>query len=178
MIKKFTLIILFNIISIAVVFAETNKLHPYPFYMNKLISIAKANPKAPFAAMIVDKNTGEVLSVGLNKVHSENNPTLHGEIVAINNCSKEHPNINWNNTVLLTTAEPCPMCESAIVWAGIPIVVYGTSIDYLKSQGWNQIDIDSNSVIKNASFYHGKVIGGVLSKKTDLLFERKIKNIS
>ncbi len=145
---------------------------PYSYYMKILLKIAKTQQKAPFAAMVVNKQNGSIVSVGLN--NSRRNPLLHGEIVAMNNAIKKTPDINWKQMILITTAEPCAMCMSDIIWAGIPLTVYGTSIPYLKKQHWDQIDIRARDVIKKAnSFYHGKIIGGVLHNNTDQLFIKK-----
>ncbi len=46
------------------------------YYMQIAISLAKNNPKAPFAALIVDNKTGKILSKGLNSVQV--NPAFHG----------------------------------------------------------------------------------------------------
>ena len=37
------------------------------------------------------------------------------------------------------------MCQGAILWSGIETVVYGTSIRFLQSQEWRQIDIMAES---------------------------------
>jgi tRNA(Arg) A34 adenosine deaminase TadA len=137
--------------------------------MEILIQLAKNNTRAPFAAMIVDAVTGEILSKGLN--NSVLNPTEHGEVVAINNFAKLHPNRSYRETILYTTAESCPMCMSAIVWSKIALTVYGTSIPFLIEKGWGQITIRSEEVVEHASsIYSGTVIGGILKEQTDLLF--------
>lgn len=144
-------------------------LKSHEYYMELLVQLAKKNPGAPFAAMIVDAKTGEILSKGLN--NSVTNPTEHGEIVSINNYALLNPYKSYKDTILYTTAESCPMCMSAIVWAKISLTVYGTSIPFLIESGWGQITIRSEDIVRHASsFYHGKVIGGVLKEQTDPLF--------
>ena len=69
------------------------------------------------------------------------NPIWHGEIDVINRLAEAHPNIDGTQLVLYTTAESCPMCQSAVVWTGIETVVFGSSIHFLQSRGWWQIDI-------------------------------------
>lgn len=140
------------------------------YYMQRAIQLAKHNPKAPFAAVIVDNESGKIIAEGLNA--SNVNPTFHGEIVAINDCIKKHPHIDWSKVTLYTTGEPCPMCQSAIIWAGISRVVFATSIEYLKTHGWNQINISASEVNLKAPFYKGTITGGILAKKTDVLFNR------
>ena len=140
-------------------------------YMQMLVKLAHQNPKAPFAAMIVETKTGKILCEGLN--HSSLNPTFHGEMVAINNCAAKYPGMKWSETTLYTTAEPCSMCASAIVWADIPHLVYGTSIPSLINLGWDQINIRAQGVVDKSPFYHGDIKGGILSDETDKLFVRE-----
>lgn len=142
----------------------------YTKYMQRLIELAKQNPQYPFAAMIIDQQTGEVLCEGLN--NTSLNPTWHGEIRAINACAEKYPSLNWSKTTLITTAEPCPMCMSAIIWAGIPTVVYGTSIHYLIENKWNQIHINSPEVAQKSPFYRGTIVEGVLHQETNKLFKK------
>jgi tRNA(adenine34) deaminase len=132
------------------------------------IEAAMGSPIAPFGAVIVDRRTGEIVCTGANDSHG--NPTHHGEIVAINNCAREHPGLEWREMALYTTAEPCPMCAGAITWARIGETVYGTSIDTLVSLGVGQILIDSPTVARSAPFYRGRFIAGVLRAETDRLF--------
>lgn len=136
--------------------------------MRLAIEIGKRNPVAPFGAVIVRRADGAVSASGLND--SRANPTLHGEIVAIDDYVARHGNRGWGEQILYTTAEPCPMCMSALVWAGIGGVVYGTSIERLRQVGFHQIGIAAASVIAAAPFYHGGLRGGVLAAETDALF--------
>jgi len=73
--------------------------------------------------------------------------------------------------VLYTTAEPCPVCQSAVEWAGIPWVVYGSSIPFLQGLGWWQIDIRAGEVARRTPFRRTAVLGGVLAKECNALFE-------
>jgi tRNA(adenine34) deaminase len=147
---------------------QSNKLDEH--YMKIALELAKHNPKAPFAALIVDNKTGKILAKGLNA--NIINPTFHGEMVAINNCAKQHPHVDWSNVTLYTTAEPCSMCQSAVVWARIPRVVFATSFEYLISQGWDQIDIHASEINKRSPFYKGTITGGILADSTNILFDK------
>jgi tRNA(Arg) A34 adenosine deaminase TadA len=137
-------------------------------YMRHAIEAAGNNPQAPFGAVIVDRERKEILAKGFNQ--SSQNPVWHGEIDAINRCAADHPGIDWKRLALYTTAEPCPMCQSAIVWAGMPLVAYGTSIPFLKQLGWGQIDIRAEQVAQAATFRATTVIGGVLENECNALF--------
>lgn len=138
-------------------------------YMAMAIDLAEAGP-GPFGTVIVDPQADKVVCTGVNQ-HTVS-PILHGEIVAINNCAKIEPRVDWRKLDLYTSAEPCPMCQSAIVWAGISRVIYGTSIDDLVQFGIRQIRLDSPTVSAAASFYSGSIISGVLKTRSDTLYRR------
>ena len=139
--------------------------------MRLAIAAAKANPFYPFGAVIIGAADRAVLAEGVN--NSRANPTLHGEIVAINNYVSRHANQGWSEGILYTTGEPCPMCMSAIVWAGIGGVVYGSSISTLVQAGIAQIMIEASAVRGAALFYRGQIMGGVLGAETDALFRNR-----
>lgn len=84
----------------------------------------KHNHGGPFGAVIVDK-TGKILATGHNMVLIDHDPTAHGEIVAIRNATKKLGTHDLSDCTLYTSAEPCPMCLSAIIWSNIKTVYYG-----------------------------------------------------
>lgn len=108
-----------------------------------------------------------------------------GEMVAINNCTKiltdpqgeyrlsaaEVSEI-WPTLSLYTNAESCPMCASAIRWAGFREYIYGTSINTLIDKGWGQIRISSVDVFRQSFDLPnaGRLIADVLSNETDPYF--------
>ena len=77
----------------------------------------------PFGAVIV-KN-GVIIGRGHNCVVKEQDPTLHGEMMAIKDACHNIKNFDLKGTQIYTTAEPCPMCLGAILWAGIEEIYYG-----------------------------------------------------
>tara|TARA_B100000686_G_scaffold182144_1_gene189169 strand:- start:430 stop:894 length:465 start_codon:yes stop_codon:yes gene_type:complete len=79
----------------------------------------------PFGSVIVKDN--KIISEGFNKVTSTNDPTAHGEIVAIRNSCKILNNFSLKGCDIYTSCEPCPMCLSAIYWARIDRVYYANT---------------------------------------------------
>ncbi len=77
----------------------------------------------PFGSVIV--RNGEVIGRGHNCVIKKNDPTCHGEIEAIRNACAELGDFDLSGCEIYTTAEPCPMCLGAILWANIDRVYYG-----------------------------------------------------
>lgn len=92
------------------------------------INESKANVKnnyksgGPFGAAIV--KDGTIITSGHNTVVENTDPTAHAEINAIRKASKKLGTHDLSGCVLYTSAEPCPMCLSAIIWANIKKVYY------------------------------------------------------
>lgn len=139
-------------------------------HMAHAITLAHSSPMFPFGAVIVHRDTAEVLAEGRNTAGV--NPVMHAEIDAICNLSKVRPGGFWSDVVLYTTAEPCPMCQSAIAWSGIPTVHYGTSIKWLQANGWRQIDIHAEEVARRTPFHGVALHGGVAEEDCNALFEK------
>jgi len=76
-------------------------------HMREAIVAARNSPALPFGVVIVARATGAVLARGSNR--TDESPTFHAEIDAINRCAAAHPGIDWKGLDLYTTAEPCPM---------------------------------------------------------------------
>jgi tRNA(adenine34) deaminase len=138
-------------------------------YMRRAIELARNAPDLPFGALIVDGQSGEIVAEGWNRTVL--NPLWHGEVDAINQLAKVRLDADWTQLVLYTTAESCPMCQSAIVWSGIGAVVYGTSIRFLQSRGWRQIDVVAEEIVRRTPFRKCVLIGGILEQECNALFE-------
>jgi len=84
-----------------------------------------ANGGGPFGCIIVKDD--KIIAEGSNKVTPNNDPTAHGEIVAIREACKKLNNFSLNGCELYSTCEPCPMCLSAIYWARIDKIYYANT---------------------------------------------------
>jgi tRNA(adenine34) deaminase len=115
-----------------------------------------------FGAVIV--RDGQVLARGRNLGRTNDDPTAHGEMVAIRRCLADHGSAALRGTTLYTTGEPCVMCMGAIVWCGIGRLVFAASVPQIGSL-MNQIMITSAEVAAKASFDPVKITGGVLAKE-------------
>lgn len=80
----------------------------------------------PFGSVIV--KDGLVIAKGHNQVIKNQDPTCHGEMMAIHKACKKLGTFDLNGCELYTTAEPCPMCLGAILWANISKVYFGCNI--------------------------------------------------
>ena len=79
----------------------------------------------PFGSVIVKNN--KIISEGMNRVTKSNDPTAHGEIVAIRNACKNLGDFSLKGCELYTSCEPCPLCLSAIYWSRIDKVYYANT---------------------------------------------------
>ena len=93
------------------------------------LSIESAKSKGgPFGSVIVKDN--KIIAEGSNQVTINNDPTAHGEIVAIRSACQKLNTFNLSGCDLYSSCEPCPMCLSAIYWSRIENVFYAnTRID-------------------------------------------------
>ena len=89
----------------------------------------------PFGAVILKDN--EMIASSHNTVIKTNDPTAHAEVNAIRIASKKLNRFDLSDCILLTSSEPCPMCLSAIMWAGIKKVYYGCDIHDAKEIGFS-----------------------------------------
>jgi guanine deaminase len=76
----------------------------------------------PFAALIVKQ--GQIVGAGRSLQRALNDPTAHGEIVAIRDACKRLGTTDLSGCEIYTTCEPCLLCVSAIWWAKISKMYY------------------------------------------------------
>ena len=107
------------------------------------------NQGGPFGSIIGKQ--GKIIAEGFNKVTSTNDPTAHGEIVAIREACKKLNTFNLKGCDLYSSCEPCPMCLSAIYWAHIDKIFYANTredakdIDFDDSLIYTEINKDKNN---------------------------------
>ena len=80
----------------------------------------------PFGSVVV--KDGRIIGRGHNQVLAEHDPTCHGEVQAIRDACKNLGTHDLSGCELYTTAEPCPMCLGAILWANLDKVYYGCNV--------------------------------------------------
>lgn len=100
-----------------------------------------------FGAVIV--KDGEVVSRSHDTEKTERDPTAHAELTAIREAATLLGR-HLDGCQVISTHEPCPMCATAIVWAGIETVVYGYSIREALQQGRRRIDLPCREIFERA----------------------------
>ncbi len=88
----------------------------------------------PFGAAIVKE--GKVICVLSNTVLKDHDATAHAEINAIRKAGEILKTHDLTGCTIYATGYPCPMCLSAIIWANIKEVYYGTDLEDAEKIGF------------------------------------------
>jgi len=107
-------------------------------------SMLTDNPR-PFGASVVHTSSGKQLVRALNAVRQRCDPSAHAEVQAIRLATRSLKQLSLAGYTLYTTCEPCPMCMSTALWAGLDRVVYGATIADA-NRHCNQIQIPATEV--------------------------------
>lgn len=104
-------------------------------------------------AAVVD-GAGQIIAKGRTTVGQDNDPTAHAEVNAIREACRrlgvsQFPDGCW----LYSTFEPCPLCASAALWAGIDGIVYANNPDHRgKEENWSFFSCEE--VLRAGSYIH------------------------
>jgi tRNA(Arg) A34 adenosine deaminase TadA len=109
-------------------------------YMKKSCELSELSVKrggGPFGAVIIEKQSGEIIGKGHNMVTINRDPTLHAEMVAISDACHNLNTHDLSGCAIYTSCEPCPMCLAAIYWARIDEVYFGNTKEDAKRIGFD-----------------------------------------
>ena len=131
-----------------------------------LANIASSNGEVPVAAIIVDKDTKEIISKATNLVEYNTNAICHAELIAINKATAKLASKYCTNTEIYINLQPCQMCYSAICIAKISTIYYGA------------YDHDNGYLYHHSGLYKPEIYGGIMeteSKKIIKNFFQKLR---
>jgi len=110
-------------------------------FMERAIELAengiRCGDGGPFGAVVVWNE--KIIGEGWNRVLATNDPTAHGEIVAIRDACAKAADFSLEGCEIYTTGQPCPMCLGAIHWARISAIYYGFSIQDASEIGFDDV---------------------------------------
>lgn len=125
--------------------------------------------QTPFGAAVVSTADATPLMFRLNAVAAEHDPSSHAEVRVLRAACKRLKTTRLEGYTLYTTCEPCPMCMSMALWAGIDRVVYGATIADA-SRHCSQIYIPARTVARRSDM-NCRVDGPVGRRECVALFE-------
>ncbi|MCL4448447.1 MAG: tRNA adenosine(34) deaminase TadA [Actinobacteria bacterium] len=74
------------------------------------------------AVAVID---GQLIASRHNERELQNDPTAHAEILVLRDAAAKIGSWHLENTTIITTLEPCPMCAGALVAARIKRLIFG-----------------------------------------------------
>jgi tRNA(Arg) A34 adenosine deaminase TadA len=84
--------------------------------------------KTPFGAIVVVG--GKIVGEGTSSVVELCDPTAHAEVMALRSAGSALQRHLFEDGVMYSSSEPCPMCLVACYWARLPRLLFGaTSYD-------------------------------------------------
>lgn len=104
--------------------------------MQKAVKLALDNVLEggqPFGAVLV--KDGKIISEGVNELHKNLDVSGHAEMIAIRKAQKEMQTDNLNGYTMYASGYPCPMCYTAMRFAGIKEIYYCASLEDAKEAG-------------------------------------------
>jgi len=123
----------------------------------------------PFGTVIV--RGGRMIARGHNLGRTNDDPTAHGEMVAIRRCLAKHGSSALKGATLYTSGEPCAMCMGAILWCRFGRLVFAASVEQLATK-IGQIMVSSADIAAKTDFVPISITGGVLADDAMKLFAK------
>jgi tRNA(Arg) A34 adenosine deaminase TadA/catechol 2,3-dioxygenase-like lactoylglutathione lyase family enzyme len=105
--------------------------------LERAVALARANVEAgeePFGSLVV--RDGEVLGEGVNTTRRDADPTAHAEVAAVREACRRLGTIDLGGATVFTSCEPCPMCRTVAVLAGVTRIVYAVPAEIAAGYGF------------------------------------------
>lgn len=81
----------------------------------------------PFGAVLVKGS--DIVAEGVNELHKNYDVSGHAELLAIRRAQEKLQTNNLSDYIMYASGEPCPMCLTAMYFAGIDKVFYCASVE-------------------------------------------------
>lgn len=120
-------------------------------YVERAVRLSEEAVEAgntPFGALLVVD--GEVVGEARNETRTEGDVAAHPELTLARWAARELDADDLADCTMYASTEPCPMCATAIHYAGIDRVVFGVSGETLNGLTGTVVDIPCEEVIRRA----------------------------
>jgi tRNA(Arg) A34 adenosine deaminase TadA len=115
--------------------------------MSLVIDASRLNVRfasgGPFAAAVFERDSGRLVSLGVNRVIPEGLSLLHAEMVALSLAQRQRGGYDLGAEglpahQLVCSSEPCAMCFGAVCWAGVRDLVTGARAADVRAIGFDE----------------------------------------
>ena len=141
-------------------------------HMRRAITLAREGARDPGGSPIgcVIVLDGRIIGEGHNETQLRNDPTAHGEVVAMRQAGQTLGHWELRGATLYTTLQPCGMCSMASIWAKIGRIVYGAGRGQVHSLYFEDRHLSTEDYIRDA--YRGDLVmqGGLLAVECAALY--------
>ncbi|MFI8496716.1 nucleoside deaminase [Peribacillus butanolivorans] len=99
-------------------------------FMERAVELAIENVREggqPFGAVLVKNNN--IVAEGVNELHKTYDVSGHAELLAIRRAQEQLQTNDLSGYTMYASGEPCPMCLTAMYFAGIEKVFYCASVE-------------------------------------------------
>ncbi|GAB3243460.1 nucleoside deaminase [Kineosporia babensis] len=93
----------------------------------ELAHLAVQRGDHPFGAVLLSAE-GEMIAEGMNAVPSTGDVRAHAELEAVVNARRLGPAERVPGGIMIASGEPCPMCATGMVWAGLSRIVFAAAV--------------------------------------------------
>ena len=108
----------------------------------------------PLKCGVVIAMNGKVITKTYNSQRKDNNATFHAEIKAIGMAGKLLKSKNLNGCIAYCTCEPCIMCKTALFFAKIEKIYYGSG---LKNKRVGDVSMIKNFLVNECDGINNEV---------------------
>jgi tRNA(Arg) A34 adenosine deaminase TadA len=119
-----------------------------PERMRLVLALAARNVEqrsgGPFAAAVVERDSGVLASVGVNVVVPQHCSLAHAEVMALGLAQSARRTFDLGapglpRMQLVSSSQMCAMCLGAVVWSGVDEVVFATTAaDVIATVGFDE----------------------------------------
>ncbi len=136
----------------------------------KQARIAYDNDEIPVGAAIFN-NKDELIAANHNRRELDQDPTSHAEILVLKSASKIYKSWRLEETTLVVTLEPDPMCAGAIVNSRVKRLIYGAPNEKAGAV-WTLYNIPQDKRLN----HYTEITDGILREESEELLTSFFEN--
>lgn len=121
-------------------------------FMKRAVELAVQNVREggqPYGAVLVQD--GRIIGEGVNELHRVHDVSGHAELLAVRRAQRSLQAGSLEGAIMYASGEPCPMCLTAMYFAGISRVFYCKSAEDAAEAGLGRSGIIYQELCKPAA---------------------------